>query len=101
MVPEGKSVVYGDVTKSGGEFKNGTRGLKARSSSPARNAALEGPLFHGIIGGIAAPLLQGTQGRGWVRVGILRLRFRPRARTKTPQDDNTVSRRLLFVRRCG
>jgi len=41
-----------DVTICCAEFQNGTRGLKAGSFS-SRNAALKGPLFHGIIGGIA------------------------------------------------
>jgi hypothetical protein len=42
-----------DVTNRCGEFQNGTRGLKAWLFFSARNAALEGPLFHGVIGGIA------------------------------------------------
>src|ERR1700681_4557338 len=36
-----------------GGFQNGKRGLKAWSFSESRNAALEGPLFHGIVNGIA------------------------------------------------
>jgi len=48
-----------DVTNRCGEFQNGTRGLKAGSSSPhatrllrlRSGQALKGPLFHGIVGG--------------------------------------------------
>jgi hypothetical protein len=42
-----------DVTNRGGEFQNGTRGLKAGSEQGTGYAALEGPLFHGTIEGVA------------------------------------------------
>ena len=39
-----------DVTNRCREFQNGTRGLKAGSDWSLATRALEGPLFHGIIG---------------------------------------------------
>jgi hypothetical protein len=61
-----------DLHKAAKSLKDGTQSLKACSDLWARDAALKGPLFHGIIGGIA-PREENAGVSGRVCVPICRM----------------------------